>query len=94
MLEHEDGCDRLSQLPPLNGDPEQLRLNYPEEKLPSLWIVALFKEANGWTVIKTFPKALFCGRAFGANRPRLLYLTERLNCKNFSNFDKKTVSKK
>ncbi len=83
LLEQEEGCYCLAQLPKLDFEPEQLRLNYPEEKLPNLWIVALFKSDNQWTVIKTFPTGILCHRAKGANRPRLSYLTEQLNCNAF-----------
>jgi hypothetical protein len=83
LLEQEEGCHRLLQLPQLNCAPEQLRLNYPEAKLPDLWIVGLFEAANDWTVIKTFPTGLLCKRALGAERPRLSYLSERLNCNSF-----------
>lgn len=83
LLEQEDGCHRLFQLPQLNCEPEQLQLNYPEEKLPNLWIVSLFNGANNWTAIKTFPVGLLCRRTFAADRPRLSYLTEQLNCKAF-----------
>lgn len=47
LLEQEEGCHRLFQLPQLNCAPEQLRLNYPEAKLPNFWILSLFEGANG-----------------------------------------------
>ncbi|WP_107666606.1 hypothetical protein [Cyanothece sp. BG0011] len=83
LLEEEEDCFRLSQLPQLDFEPKQLRLNYPEEKLPNLWIIALFKSNNEWITIKTFPTGILCERSFNATRPRLSYLTERLNCNAF-----------
>jgi hypothetical protein len=82
LLEKEKGCHRIHQLPSLNYDAKQLKLK-PWDKLPTLWIIALSKSLSGWTVIKTFPKGLFCRRAYGYSHSRLSDLTEELNCKAF-----------
>lgn len=66
----------------MNYDAKQLRVK-PWDKLSNLWIIALFKSQSEWTIIKTFPKELFCRRAYGYSHPRLSDLTKELNCKAF-----------
>lgn len=82
LLEQEEGCHRLEQLPPLQIDPEQLR-SEPRLLEKQLWIVCLAAGCLGWTIIKTSPKGLLCQRADGANRPRLSACSELLGCDAF-----------
>jgi len=82
LLETEKKCRRLSQPPELQYTLNQL-LNRPWEKLSNLWIICLFKGANQWTIIKTFPTGILCGRAYNANRPRLSNLTKQIKCSAF-----------
>ena len=82
LLETEEGCRRLSQLPELKYTLNQLR-NHPWERLPNLWIIGLFEGANQRTIIKTFPTGILCSRASNANRPRLSNLTKQIKCNAF-----------
>ena len=82
LLEKEYGCHRLSKLPKLSCDLKNSS-KYPEEELTNLWIVCLFKGIHRWTVIKTFPPGLMCGRASQSDQPRLTNLTKQIKCNAF-----------
>lgn len=82
LLEQEEGCRRLTQLPQLIIEPEQLRI-LPGRERPRLWVVGLFSGTGGWTIVKTWPGVLLCIRAEGASRLRLSDLAMQLGCDAF-----------
>ncbi len=82
LLEQEESCRRLTQLPQLTIEPEQLCI-LPGRERPCLWVVGLFAGTGGWTIVKTWPGALFCMRAEGASRPRLSDIAMQLGCDAF-----------
>lgn len=82
LLEQEDGCHRIYELPKLNFDLKQSS-NYTQEKIPNLWIVCLFKGTDGWSVIKTFPTGFICARASDSEQSRLSNLTKQIKCNAF-----------
>lgn len=82
LLEQEEGCCRLTQLPQLSIELEQLR-TLPGRERPRLWVVGLFFGTGGWTIVKTWPRDLFCVRAEGASHPRLSDLAMQLRCDTF-----------
>ncbi|MDF5722763.1 MAG: hypothetical protein PUP91_20255 [Rhizonema sp. PD37] len=82
LLEQEAGCHRLTELPQLMIDVEQLRRRPP--CLPSnLWLFGLFGGTNGWTIVKSWPYELLCQRATGVSRPWLSALAIQLRCDAF-----------
>ena len=89
LLEKEDECYRTYTLPELIYDPELIRKSVPftssiGEKSSNLWVVCLFPTKFGqWTVIKTFPTGLLCGRPSDSDRTRLSFLSEELKCSAF-----------
>ena len=89
LLEKEDECYRTYTLPELIYDPELIRKSVPftssiGEKSSNLWVVCLFPtKFDRWTIIKTFPTGLLCGRPLDSNRTRLSFLSEELKCSAF-----------
>lgn len=77
LLEQEEGCCRLTQLPEITINSEQLRY-LPAWERPRLWIISLFSGSDGWTIVKTWPNELFCARVEGATCPRLSALAMQL----------------
>ena len=89
LLEKEDGCHRIYSLPELSYKPELIRNLVPfsssiGEKSSNLWVISLFPSKLGrWTVIKTFPTGLLCGRPLNSSRTRLSFLSEEIKCNAF-----------
>lgn len=93
LLEKEDGCHRIYSLPKLSYKPELVRKlickgvplsNSIKEKSSNLWVICLFpSKFERWTVIKTFPTGLLCGRPLKSARSRLSRLSEELKCNAF-----------
>ena len=89
LLEKEDGCHRIYTLPELIYNPELIRKSVPftssiGEKSSNLWVVCLLpSKFNKWTVIKTFPTGLLCGRPLNSDRTRLSLLSEELKSSAF-----------
>jgi hypothetical protein len=82
LLEQEEGCRLITQIPQLAIDLEQLR-DLPVWERPRLWIFALFSGRGGWTIVKTWPVEWLCQRAIGASRLRLSALAMQLGCDAF-----------
>ncbi|MBG1266332.1 hypothetical protein [Nostoc sp. WHI] len=82
LLEQEEGCRRLTHLPQIASDLEQLH-NLPAWERPRLWVISLCEGKGGWTIVKTWIAALLCARAEGASRPRLSALAMELGCDAF-----------
>ena len=87
LLEQEDGCHRVYSLPELIYRPELILKEYKSiplsnsigEKSSNLWIVCLFPSKFGrWTVIKTFPTGLLCGRPLNSDKSRLSSLSRKI----------------
>lgn len=94
ILEKEAGCHRIFSLPKLIYSPELIRKelirkslplsNSIKEKSSNLWVICLFpSKLDRWTVIKTFPTGLLCGRPSNSDRTRLSILSEELKCNAF-----------
>ena len=83
LLEQEQGCRRLSQLPPLVGSLEQLQAQHPSDQSCHVWIVSLFPGNDGWTIVKTWPTELLCHPVAIEDRPRLSALAMQLGCDAF-----------
>lgn len=82
LLEQEEGCCRLTQVPQLAIDIEQLR-DLPVWERPRLWVAGLCSGKGGWTIVKTWPVEWLCNRATGASRSRLSALAMQLGCDAF-----------
>ncbi|MBN3925617.1 hypothetical protein [Nostoc sp. NMS4] len=82
ILEQEEGCRRLTHLPEITIDSEQLRY-LPAWERPRLWLISLCRGEDGWTIVKTWPNELFCARVEGVTRPRLSALAMQLGCDVF-----------
>lgn len=83
LLEQEEGCRRLSQLPPFTGSLDQLRAQHPADQSCHVWIVSLFSGNEGWTIVKTWPTELLCHKAANEYRPKLSALAMQLGCDAF-----------
>ncbi|MEL6438901.1 MAG: hypothetical protein AAFQ80_06570 [Cyanobacteria bacterium J06621_8] len=94
LFEKEEGCHRIYSLPKLIYNPalvrkELIRQSIPlsssiGEKSSNLWVVCLFPSQLGrWTVIKTFPTGLLCGRPLNSDKSRLSSLSAELKCNAF-----------
>lgn len=83
LLEQEEGCRRLTQLPQPEGSLEQIRAVHPWEQSCNPWIISLFAAKSGWTIVKTSPSELLCQRAKDDSRPRLSALALQLGCDTF-----------
>ena len=82
LLEQEEDCYLLPQLPSLTVEIEKLR--YPNlGQRPPLLIVGLGIGQQDWTIIKTYPNEWLFLRAPGSDRPRLSTLTLQLECDAF-----------
>jgi hypothetical protein len=82
LLDQEEGTHRLYRLPQLSCNLEELH-SRSWDKLPNLSIVGLFGGSGGWTIVKTFPIGLLCGRGRDRCRPRLSVLAMNLGCDAF-----------
>lgn len=84
ILEQEEGCQRIFELPKLNIDwQKRSRYTYLEQELSDLWIVAIFPGIGRWGVIKTFPTGLICDRSLNSSQPYLANLTKQIKCNAF-----------
>lgn len=83
LLEQEEGCLRLSQLPPSSSSLEQLQAHHPWDQSCYPWIVSLFAGKEGWTIVKTWPTELLCHKAADECCPRLSALAMQLSCDAF-----------
>ncbi len=82
LLEQEEGCRRLTHLPEITIDSEQLH-HLPAWERPRLWLISLCRGEDGWTIVKTWPNELLCTRVESVTRPRLSALAMQLGCDVF-----------